>query len=161
MNDAKLNRILKSAESPRPPEGYWQDFPDRVVRQLNRPLPPEHRTVRWGPRLAWVGGVAAVCIIAGFILGRGFAPPESAKGNGQLLQSEKLIREVLAMFPNRVRAIVKDESGMQLVLSDEADVPESPPLWVKICQGKRCTTLVTARYCWIMSKLQVRKSAPS
>ena len=143
MNDAELNRILKSAESPRPPEGYWQDFPDRVVRQLNRPLPPEHRTVRWVPRLVWAGGLAAVCIIVGFIFSHRFATPESANGNGQLLQSEKLILEVLAMFPKRVRAIVKDESGMQLVLSDEADVPESPPLWVKICQGKRCTTLVT------------------
>lgn len=143
MNDAELNRILKSAESPRRPEGYWQDFPDQVARQLNRPWPREHCTVRWVPRLVWAGGVAAVCIIAGFILGRGFAPPESANGNSKLLQSEKLIREILAMFPNRVRAIVKDELGIQLVLADEADVPESTPLWVKFCQGTRCTTLVT------------------
>lgn len=143
MNDAELNRILKAAESPRPPEGYWQDFPDRLVRQLNRPWPTERRAVRWVPRLAWAGGVAVVCMIAGFIFSQRFAPPEFAKGNGQLLQSEKLIREVLAMFPQRVRAIVKDESGMQLVLSDEADVPDSTPLWVRICQGKHCTTLVT------------------
>lgn len=143
MNDAKLNRILKSAEPPRRPDEYWQDFPDRVVRQLNRPMPPEHRAARWLPRLVWAGGVAAVCIIVGFILGHRFAGPESADGNGQLLQSEKLIREVLAMFPNRVRAIVKDESGIQLVLSDADDIPDSTPLWVKVCRGEHCTTLVT------------------
>lgn len=30
-----------------------------------------------------------------------------------------------------------------MVLSDNANVPTSTPLWVKICQGERCTTLVT------------------
>jgi hypothetical protein len=32
---------------------------------------------------------------------------------------------------------------MQLVLSDAEDVPVSTPLWVKVCQGEHCTTLVT------------------
>jgi hypothetical protein len=60
-----------------------------------------------------------------------------------LLQSEKLIREVMAMFPNRVRAVMKTDAGLQLVLSDSGDVPASTPLWVKVCQGEHCTTLVT------------------
>jgi hypothetical protein len=32
---------------------------------------------------------------------------------------------------------------MQLVLADRADVPDSPPLFVKICDGKNCSSLVT------------------
>lgn len=143
MNDTELNRILKSAEAPRRSEEYWNDFPGQVTRQLNRPLPPERCTTNWLPRLAWAGGLAAVCVVAGFILGHQFAHTETAGGNGQVLQNEKLIREVMALFPNRVRAIVKDESGMQLVLSDAEDVPASTPLWVKVCQGEHCTTLVT------------------
>ena len=143
MNDAELNRILKSAELPPRPEEYWADFPESVTRQLNRPLPPERRAAPWLPRLAWAGGFAAALVLAGFLAGRHYGHTETANGNGQLLQSEKLIREVTAMFPNRVRAIVKDEGGLRLVLSDSEDVPTSTPLWVKICQGDRCTTLVT------------------
>jgi len=60
-----------------------------------------------------------------------------------LLQNGKMLREVLTLFPNRVRAIVQDERGLQLVLSDQPDVPISTPLWVKICDGKQCASLVT------------------
>ncbi len=54
-----------------------------------------------------------------------------------------MIRETLALFPNRVRAIVQDERGLNLVLSDTDDVPASPPLYVRICDGKKCSSLVT------------------
>ncbi len=55
----------------------------------------------------------------------------------------KVIRETLALFPNRVRAIVQDEHGLHLVLSDTDDVPASPPLYVSICDGKKCSSFVT------------------
>ncbi len=47
------------------------------------------------------------------------------------------------MFPNRVRAIIQNEQGTQLVLADQPDVPDSPPLFVKICDVKHCSSLVT------------------
>lgn len=143
MNDAELNRILKSAATPTRSEEYWAEFPDQVRRQLNRSLPPERRGARRFSRLVWAGGFAVVLVLAGFLVGRHFGHGEMANGNGQLLQNEKLIREVMAEFPNRVRAIVKDDSGLRLVLSDDADIPASTPLWVRICQGAHCTTLVT------------------
>ena len=140
MNDNELDQLLKSAKAPARPEEYWESFPTDVTRSLNRPL-REPEPKRWLPRLAWAGAFAAVCIVAGYLIGHQAGHQEA--GNGQLLQNEKLIREVMAMFPNRVRAIVKDDSGMQLVLSDEANVPDSMPIWVKVCQGEHCTTLVT------------------
>lgn len=143
MNDSELNRILKSAETPQRNDEYWKDFPGQVARQLKRPLPPERRAAGWWPRLAWAGGLAAVCIVVGFIVGHRSGHNETANGNGQLLQSGKLINEVMTMFPNRVRAIVKDESGIRLVLSEAEDVPAATPLWVKICKGAHCTTFVT------------------
>jgi hypothetical protein len=143
MNDAELNRILKSAEVPRRPADYWKEFPERVTRQLNRPQRPERRAAPWLRRLVWAGGLAIVLVLAGYYAGRQSGRNQAASANGQLLQNEKLIREVMAMFPNRVRAIVKDESGLRLVLSDHDDVPGSTPLWVKVCQGTHCTTLVT------------------
>ena len=47
------------------------------------------------------------------------------------------------LFRSRVRAIVHDEHGMNLVLSDNPDVPVSTPIYVRICDGKQCTSLVT------------------
>ncbi len=47
------------------------------------------------------------------------------------------------MFPNRVRAIVQDRQGLSLILSDQADVPASTPIYVRICDGKNCSSLVT------------------
>lgn len=143
MNNAELNQILKSAEPAQRPEEYWDKFPNDVSTQLNRPLPQERRQANWPPRLAWVGSFAAICLLTGILIGHRLGQSELVEANGQSLQNEKLIREVMTMFPNRVRALVKDESGMRIVLADEADVPASSPLWVKICQGRRCTTLVT------------------
>ena len=59
------------------------------------------------------------------------------------LQSAKLIRETLALFPNRVRAIVQDEHGLNLILSENDDVPASAPIYVRICDGKQCSSFVT------------------
>jgi hypothetical protein len=143
MNDAELNRILKSATPPERSTDYWEEFPDQVRRRLNRPPVPRRHPSRWLPRLAWAGGLALVCVLAGFILGHRIGQSETASGNGLLLQSEKLISEVMSMFPNRVRAIVKDESGMRIVLSDNADVTPSTPLWISVRQDRRTTTLVT------------------
>lgn len=143
MNDQELNRILKSAAPPQRDDEYWADFPDQVARNLNRPARPAPRAARWPARLVWATGFAVVCVCAGILIGQHFRPPASAADNGQVLENAKLIREVMAMFPHRLRAIVKDESGLRLVLSDADDVPASPPLWVKVCAGERCTTLVT------------------
>jgi hypothetical protein len=54
-----------------------------------------------------------------------------------------MLHEVLTLFPNRVRAIVQDEHGVQLVLADQPDVPVSTPIYVRICDGQQCSALVT------------------
>jgi hypothetical protein len=60
------------------------------------------------------------------------------------LASAKLIHEMMAMFPNQIRAIVQDDGGgVKLVLSDAPDVPASPPLYVRICDGQHCSSFVT------------------
>ena len=47
------------------------------------------------------------------------------------------------MFPNRVRAILQDQNGLSIVLADTPSVAESFPVWVKVCQGTECISLVT------------------
>jgi hypothetical protein len=62
---------------------------------------------------------------------------------GDILENAKLIQETLVMFPNRVRAIVQDGRGLSLVLSEDDNVPASTPLYIHICDGKECASVVT------------------
>ena len=140
MNDSELDRLLKSGPLPQRAEAYWREFPERIARELRRAPAAERIRNRWRPRLAWGLGVATLCLIAGSWVGHRHG--EAGASNG-LLQNPKLIGEVLALFPNRVRAIVQDERGLRLELADEADLPESTPLWVRFRQGAQTRSFVT------------------
>ena len=51
---------------------------------------------------------------------------------------------MMALFPNQIRALVQDDGGeVKLVLSDTGDVPASPPLYVRISDGKHSSSFVT------------------
>lgn len=140
MNNSELNSILKRASTPRKPNEFWEDFPQQVVRQLNRPLRGDSRP-RGGkfPGFAWAFATA-VCVLVAFFIGhwRGQQSPAA-----DLLANAKLVHDTLAMFPNQVRAIVEDPQGLHLMLSDSGNVPSSTPLYVRICDGKNCSSLVT------------------
>jgi hypothetical protein len=142
MNDSELNQLLKKARVPERTPEFWAQFPRRVTARLHwKPAATREQSVRWFPRLAWSLGVAA-CVLAGFFVGHGRGHNEAMIESG-LLQNEKVIEEMLATFPNRVRGVVQDEHGLNVVLSDTDNVPVSTPLWVEICDGKHCTTMVT------------------
>jgi hypothetical protein len=142
MNDFDLDRKLKAAQVPARDEDYWESFP-RLVSAKLRTAPVERLSERHRlPRLAWGSGIAFACLLIGFAIGHWHGRMEK-NDSFVLLQNGKMLREVLTLFPNRVRAIVQDKHGLQLVLSDQPDVPASTPLWVKICDGKQCASLVT------------------
>lgn len=142
MNNSELEKKLKAARGPVLPADYQAAFARTVLQNL-RSSPGAGTSTRqpWLPRLAW-GMATAACILIAVTIGleRG---REAAKNAPDVLADAKLIQETLAMFPNRVRAIVRDERGINLVLSDEANVPVSPPIYVRICDGKNCSSLVT------------------
>jgi hypothetical protein len=143
MNDLALEKKLKAAQVPERGEDYWESFPRLVSAKLRttpagRPMVERH----WLLRLAWGGGIAFACLVIGFAAGHWHGRMEK-NDTYALLQNGKMLREVLTLFPNRVRAIVQDEHGVQLVLSDQADVPTSPPIYVHICDGRQCSSLVT------------------
>lgn len=143
MNNAELNRILKAAKAPEPSEEFRAQLPKRVTSRLHwKTAPTEKRSTNWLPRFAWTMAGVAVCLVVGFLIGHSRGHDEAVAENG-FLQNEKVIKEMLAMFPNRVRAVVQDEHGLNVVLSDKDDVPTSVPLWVKICDGKNCSVVVT------------------
>jgi len=142
MNDFDLEKKLKAAQVPSRDEDYWESFP-RLVSAKLRSAPATRLVERhWLPRLAWGGSIAFACLVIGFVFGHWHGQQQKNDAYA-LLQNEKVLREVWTLFPNRVRAVVQDEHGLQLVLSDQPDVPTSTPLWVKICDGKQCASLVT------------------
>jgi hypothetical protein len=143
MNDFELEKKLKAARVPVRDEDYWESFPRLVSARLRaapagRPMVERH----WLPRLAWGGGIAFACLVIGFAIGHWHGRMEKNDPYA-LLQNGKVLHEVLTLFPNRVRAIIQDEHGIQLVLSDQADLPASTPIFVHICDGKQCSSLVT------------------
>jgi hypothetical protein len=143
MNDNDLEKKLKAVQVPARDEDYWESFP-RLVSAKLRTTPTERPVIKhhWLPRLAWGGGIAFACLMIGFALGHWHGRTQKSDPYA-LLQNGKMLREVLTLFPNRVRAIVQDEHGVQLVLSDQADVPTSTPIYVHICDGRQCSSLVT------------------
>lgn len=142
MNNPELDSILKKARTPEPPKEFWQGFPQQVARALNRQRTENFRPEQnWFPRLAW-GFATAICILAAFAIGHWRGQVEM-KTSTDVLADAKVVRETLAMFPNQVRAIVQDERGINLVLSDNSDVPVSTPIYVRICDGNHCSSLVT------------------
>jgi hypothetical protein len=143
MNKFELESLLKKARLPEITEESLELFPRQVAARLKRNEPGVRRAQSFLPRLAWAGGLAAgvaMALAIGHWHGRG---ESGISPENDSLASLKLVHETLAMFPNQVRAIVENEHGMNLVLSDNADVPASPPLYVRICDGEHCSSFVT------------------
>ena len=144
MKNSELDAILKKAQVPERPGEFLEMFPRQVVRRLGHAQTQSSRVERhWFPQLAW-GLATAICILAAFAIGHWHGRLETKTiTSNDILQNPKLIRETLEMFPNQVRAIVQDERGLNLVLSEGENVPTSAPLYIHICDGKHCSSLVT------------------
>jgi hypothetical protein len=143
MNTPELESILKKARTPEISADSLEMFPRLIAAHLKRNDPAIRAARNFSPRLVWAFGLAACAVIA-FAIGHWSGRLETGTIPAtDSVASLKLIREMAAMFPNRVRAIVQDERGLNLVLSDNDDVPVSPALYVHICDGKHCSSLVT------------------
>jgi hypothetical protein len=143
LTNTELDQLLKSARVPARVPEFWERMPQRVSAKLhwqqhrkNKENNLPSRSVR-----GWVLGItgAAVLILSGFMAGNWHGGRQTTA----LLQNEKLLREVLATFPNQVRAIVQDENGLHLLLAEEPNVSQSQPFWIKVCEGDTCRSMVT------------------
>lgn len=144
MNDSELDQTLKAARGPYLDPEYQRAFPQSVlasVRSDPNRLAHKGRAGHrlWRFRLVWALSTTA-CIVIAFLAGHWHGRWESSR---DVLADSKLIQQTLSMFPNRVRAIVRDQRGINLVLSDKDDVPASTPIYVSICDGKNCSSMVT------------------
>lgn len=155
MTNSELDQLLKSAPAPERPPEFWEALPKRISAKIHWQQQRKHEGVNLPPRFGWglVWGIpgAAVLLLLGFLWGNwhGMKQPSA------LLQNEKLLREVLATFPNQVRAIIQDENGLQISLAEEANVPQSQPLWIKVCGPQGCQEIVTfsGQQVWVNGEL--------
>lgn len=141
MNNSELEPILKRARLPKTPDESLEMLPHRVVSRLKHYELPARGERNFPLRLAWGFGLVA-CVVIAFAIGHWSGRTEAMQSN-DVLANATVIREALAMFPNQVRAITEDERGLKLVLSPEHDVPASPPIYIRVCDGKHCVSLVT------------------
>jgi hypothetical protein len=154
MTNRELDELLKSAPVPERDSEYWDEFPSRVMRGLERSsnqespgraATPAGEPARAGglwPKLAFVTGLAAVCLVIGLLVGL-HQGRQSAGNDLQLAEARKCYGEVETLFPNQVQALVLNATGGHLVLAPEPNVPKSAPLYVKICGTRGCQRFVT------------------
>jgi hypothetical protein len=155
MTDTDLNEVLNRATVPERGADYWERFPIGVTAEIERrtrsaPIPSGARDPWWrtdalrfvGRKVALVVGAAAVCLALGFFLGlwRGQAPHADDQ---QLAAVRKYFREIQALFPNQLQAIVFDQHGAHFVLAREPNLPASPPIYLSVSGPKGCQRFVT------------------
>jgi hypothetical protein len=150
----ELDKLLRSAQMPERSPGYWEHFPKRVVallvgtdcrahqRRLTqssavravRVAAPARLARRSSPTIWAAAGLATACVLIALLL-RPHRPAPT--------DYAKLYREITGLFPNQVRAIVEDERGVHLLLSEKPNVPSSPPLLVRVCEPQQCRSVIT------------------
>ena len=143
MNNSELNQLLKSAKVPEPAADHWNEFPNRVSAALRLTRKSRTGQPRLWPRLAWGLSLAGACVLISFAIAH-WRGAQTAQVAQNLLQSEKLIREVRTLFPNQVQSVILDEHGFRLVLAERADIPDSPPIYLNICSSDGCRQMITS-----------------
>lgn len=136
MNNAELEKLLKIARVPERTRDFWEQFPNRVSTALHwraRRVEAGAAAERSRKRaiVAWGMGLATACVLLGFVVGfwRG---RETGVTAAQLAVAQKYFREIEALFPNQVQAIVLDDSGPRVVVADQPDVPNAAPIYVRV-----------------------------
>ncbi|MBI3853809.1 MAG: hypothetical protein HY298_26590 [Verrucomicrobia bacterium] len=148
MNNSDLERVLKSAEVSARSDEYWEQFPKRVTANTHWQSQTAGKFTTEKPRRLTLAtslkrlALASACVAVGLVIGfwRGQAPDETVLS---LTQAKKYFREIEILFPNQLQAIVFDEQGARLILGEKADVPNSPPVYLRICGPHGCQTFVT------------------
>jgi hypothetical protein len=148
MNNEQLDRLLRSTRPPTRPASYWDSFPETVQRRLARESGPRaedspRRSHSWFP-LPWLAVGAAAIAVGLLLLGRPARPTQPTEFTASELQSYgEIWRQVTALFPHQVSAVILGPDGPQVVLSDQPNLPVSPPVVLRRCAADGCRTALT------------------
>lgn len=144
MTNDELNKMLNASKVPERNHDYWADFPkdvSRAIARADRSSLIDPGSVR-SFNTSWAFGLAAACIIVAFAFGFWRGQRSNSREN-DLVVIQKYYHEIESLFPNQLQAVVIDAKGPRFVLSEAANVPQSTPVIVRICEEKQCKTVVT------------------
>jgi hypothetical protein len=142
--------VLKKARVPEPRPGFWDELPGDVQRAIERGEVAFRRDgSAAAPRILKLflkkAGLplafAAICVMVGFFWGANARSLEVQAS--ELTEASACWHEVAALFPNQLEAIIFDQQGSRVVLSDKANRPSSPPIYLKLCDEKGCKRFIT------------------
>lgn len=148
MNDEHLDRLLRSTRPPTRSAGYWDSFPETIQRRLRREAgslstTSEQRSHSWLP-LPWLAPGIAVVAVGLWLLWPGTPASEPAEFTASELQAYREIwSQITGVFPHQVRAVILGPDGPQVVLSDQPNLPASPPVVLRRCASDGCRTALT------------------
>lgn len=144
MKDSELYELLKRTRIPARDPRLWEELPKRIVARLQWRRVPE--AARSGERRF----LRAAWAVLGAGVGLGIAVWLLPLRDGDLRNRTRILRpvekcflEIESLFPNQVKAVVFDERGARLILADAADMPNSQPLYLRICGPNGCQEIVT------------------
>lgn len=89
---------------------------------------------------------AAACLLLAWLMHHPATPAGKAQSTSVALPEDTaaiILREFSALYPNQIKAIIQDSSGIQLTLADKPDVAPGQALVLKVCQAKGCEEIIT------------------
>jgi hypothetical protein len=141
MNDADLDRLLKSARVPERAPEHWENFPGKITNRLRRPPETAGDPSPWLSfrNLGWsfAGAALAALLTLGLWHHYGRTPAT------QFAAAEKCYREISIMFPHQIRDIILNNQGSKIDLADTADLPDAQPIILNICGPNGCQVIIT------------------
>ena len=152
MTDAELEKLMKQAQAPSWEPGYWEEFPIKVVKRLKDKSAARDHVEKelinvqalWRDmlrmRLGITLGAAALVLVFTLVVWRAReAPPSRAQSQAML----KYVSELETLFPNQLRALIIDQNGPRVELSEKGNLPRSTPIYLRICKGRDCEKVIT------------------
>jgi hypothetical protein len=149
MNNTELDRLLKTVRVPDRSEDYWAQFPNRVNTALHWRSQRRASEAAGKARhrlsfklAAWGTSLAVACAVLGFAIGF-WKGRDSSITEAQLALAQKYYHELAALFPNQLEAVVFDERGPRIVLSETPAPPSSAPVYLRACGPQGCRRFIT------------------
>lgn len=148
MNDEQLDRLLRSTRPPTRSGGYWDSFPEAIQRRLRREAgalfdPSEQRSHSW-LSVPWLAAGVAAVALGLWMFWPGTPSQEPAEFTASELQAYREIwSQITGIFPHQVRAVILGPDGPQVVLSEQPNLPDSPPVVLRRCASDGCSTALT------------------
>jgi hypothetical protein len=116
MNDFDLEAKIRSLRAPQREQEYWEQFPDRILRETRR-VPPQSRVASFLPELLWGARMAVACLALGFCLWQSGLPKNFSRA---LVRDEKELRRSVERLHANLGRLMQDEHGLHRLVDEQS-----------------------------------------